>query len=124
MAEPMDDEDNHSDFQGSMPRGVLAIFAIALFLHLVWLAWLASLAVMPIVMQAFLINKVGICKKKKNFRNYIPLFRKYNKHILDTDIKCYNLNEIIHHQNRNTSKNNFKTRQALTSVEAYSDIMV
>lgn len=65
MAEPMDDEDNHSDFQGSMPRGVLAIFAIALFLHLVWLAWLASLAVMPIVMQAFLINKVGICKKKK-----------------------------------------------------------
>lgn len=23
---------------------------------------------------------------------------------MDTDIKCYNLNEIIHHQNRNTSK--------------------
>lgn len=76
MAEPMDDEDNHSDFQGSMPRGVLAIFAIALFLHLVWLAWLASLAVMPIVMQAFLINKVGICKKKKKLQKLYTIIQK------------------------------------------------
>lgn len=82
MAEPMDDEDNQSGVQGSIPRGVLAILAIALFLHVVWLAWLTLLAMVPILMQAYIINKVSICKKK--FRNYIPLFRKYNEHIFWT----------------------------------------
>lgn len=62
MADPMDDEDNQSDVQGSIPRGVLAILAIALFLHVVWLAWLALQAMVPILMQAYIINKISICK--------------------------------------------------------------
>lgn len=64
MAEPMDDKDNQSVAQGSTLRGLVFILAIALFLHVVWLAWLAVLAMVQTVMQVYIINEVSKCKKK------------------------------------------------------------
>lgn len=56
MAELIDDDDNQSNEQGSIPRGVLVILAIAIAMVLDVLrqAWLAMLAIIPIVIQAYI----------------------------------------------------------------------
>lgn len=60
MADRMDDDEGQSsNVQGSIPRGVLAILAISLFLHAVWQAWLAVQAMVPVVIQAYIYYKVG-----------------------------------------------------------------
>lgn len=60
MADRMDDDEGQSsNVQGSIPRGVLAILAISLFLHAVWQAWLAFQALVPVVIQAYIYYKVG-----------------------------------------------------------------
>lgn len=79
MAERMNDENNQSDVQGSTPRGELVVPV----LHVVCHAWMAWVAMVPIVIQAYIIYKVSRCKK---FRIYIPLFKKFDKHLfLDTE---------------------------------------
>lgn len=56
MAERInDDEDNHSDVQGRIPRVFLVIQAITLILNIVWLA---CVAVVPIVIKAYIAYKV------------------------------------------------------------------
>lgn len=56
MAERInDDEDNHSDVQGRIPRVLLVIQAITLILNMVWLA---CVAVVPIVIKAYVAYKV------------------------------------------------------------------
>lgn len=57
MAEPIDDEVNPRNVQGSTPGEVLAILVIALFLQVVLLAWLALLVMVLIVIQAYIIYK-------------------------------------------------------------------
>lgn len=56
MAERInDDEDNHSDVQWRIPRVLLVIQAITLILNIVWLA---CVAVVPIVIKAYVVYKV------------------------------------------------------------------
>lgn len=56
MAERInDDEDNHSDVQWRIPRVLLVIQAITLILNIVWLA---GVAVVPIVIKAYIAYKV------------------------------------------------------------------
>lgn len=56
MAERInDDEDNHSDVQGRIPRVLLVIQAITLILNIVWLACVAAV---PIVIKAYVAYKV------------------------------------------------------------------
>lgn len=57
MAEPIDDEVNPRNVQGSAPGEVLAILVIALFLQVVLLAWLALLVMVLIVIKAYIIYK-------------------------------------------------------------------
>lgn len=53
MAERMNDENNQSDVQGSTPRGELVVPV----LHVVCHAWMAWVAMVPIVIQAYIIYK-------------------------------------------------------------------
>lgn len=57
MAEPIGDEENQRNVQGSTPGEVLAILVIALFLHVVLWAWLALLAMVPIVIVQIMIRE-------------------------------------------------------------------
>lgn len=57
MAEPIGDEENQRNVQGSTPGEVLAILVISLFLHVVLWAWLALLAMVPIVIVQIMIRE-------------------------------------------------------------------
>lgn len=58
MAERInDDEDNHSDVQGRIPRVLLVMQAITLILNILTV-WLACVAVVPIVIKAYVAYKV------------------------------------------------------------------
>lgn len=57
MAEPIGDEENQRNVQGSTPGEVLAILVISLFLHVVLWAVLALLAMVPIVIVQIMIRE-------------------------------------------------------------------
>lgn len=62
MAERInDDEDNHSDVQGRIPRVLLVMQAITFILNMVWLA---CVAVVPIVINCCLQGKEINFKQK------------------------------------------------------------
>lgn len=56
MAERInDDEDTQSNVHGRIPRDLLVILAMT---HILSIVWLASVAVVPIVMKAYITYKV------------------------------------------------------------------